>query len=440
MNVVSGTRGLTTRGRPYALLLSFVCSACGGGQTGDEFADVTGKIRGNAKATALTGEIPEETSEQNWQFAWKAYAAESDPTKNVVFSPYSIALTGAMLVDGAAGDTQDEIREAFNFTTTGDVFHQGRRELAAELDSRNRAKSETFASQDLQVNHALWLARGFDPTAKYLDVLSAFYDTALHTADFAGNPDRVRQAINADVAEATNQLVPEVLPPEAISTATQLVLTNALYYKANWAETFDEELTMPMPFRLTDGSEVIVPMMQGTIRAPYGSGDDYEAVAVPFADESFGGHTIDFVAIVPIETPFETWITTLDEATVQQIIGSLSPTSQVQLAMPKFEIDYELPLKEQLMAWGMTKAFDATQADFSPLAGAPGVYLDDAFHSAKLTVTERGVEAGAATALTALASIPPPPVPLSLDRPFVFFIRDRVTNSVLFVGHCVDPR
>lgn len=434
MKVALGTRGYGKWRAAYsAISVALVCSACGGGQTGDEFADVTGKVRGTAKATALTGEVPEETVDENWQFAWKAYETETDPTKNVVFSPYSIAVAGAMLVDGAAGDTHDEIRAAFNFTSGGDVFHQGRRELAVLLAQRNRDASDSGPETILQVSNDVWLRDGFEPMPDYLNVLSAFYDTELNTADFAGHPDRVRQAINAEVSKTTRKLIPELLPEDSVDSNTLLILTNALYFKATWSHTFDEQLTSSQAFRLNDGTEVMVPTMQGRTTTLYGTGPDFEAVTLRFSD-----FTMEFVAIVPKETPFETWITTLDHATVQEMLD-LARLADVDLTMPKLNLEYDLPLKSRLMTWGMAKAFDAQEADFSPLSGERGPYLEDAFHSAKLAVNERGAEAGAATSLLVPVAMVPP-VSLRLDRPFVFFIRDIATNTVLFVGHCVDPR
>jgi serpin B len=178
--------------------------------------------------------------------------------------------------------------------------------------------------------------------------------------------------------------------------------------------------------------------MHQRIQAKYWSGDDYEAVALPLASST---PDVEFVAFLPLESEFEAWVTTLDDETMQQLITSKPKGfGEVELTMPKFNLEYELPLTERLKSWGMVKAFDKEQSDFSPLSGDRGLYVGDTFHSAKLSVDEEGVEAAASTAIAVPVSDSLTVPPLRLDRPFVFFIRDIATNTVLFVGHCVDPR
>lgn len=107
--------------------------------------------------------------------------------------------------------------------------------------------------------------------------------------------------------------------------------------------------------------------------------------------------------------------------------------------MPKFKFEAELALKETLMEMGTQDAFTENVADLSGMDGTHLLYLSDAFHKAFAAVDEKGTEAAAATAVLAVPASMPVGKDMQINRPFLFFIRDVPSGTILFMGRVVDP-
>jgi serpin B len=391
------------------------------------------ELRGTATRLAANGALPNSASDDGWQFGWKLYHEEAKPEQNAFFSPYSISTCTAMLVAGAEGETKSEIDRALAFSNDdGPTFHEARNTMAQALERRNHAGNEDQNAQTLHVSNDLWLARGFAPTAAFLNTLSAYYGAGTFLAPFASDPEAARAAINQKVAKDTEQLIDELLPAGSISSDVQLVLTNALYFKSRWETQFEKSSTNIAPFTDFAGEAHDTPMMHGRIQGSHFTGPGFEAVALPYS-----GRELELVAIMPSPGTFSAFVAGLDAGSVAAAVSSLQSTD-LQLTFPKLEIESKVPLKARLMALGMQRAFSGT-ADFSGL-GSPPVFISDALHQATLKLDEEGTEAAAATAFVAVGvSIPPPLIPVVFDHPFVFFIRDVQSNALLFVGHFAKP-
>src|SRR5690606_29487413 len=132
---------------------------------------------------------------------------------------------------------------------------------------------------------------------------------------------------------------------------TRLVLTNAVYLKAPWLNTFEEGATAPAPFHRLDGSEVEAQMMRLSARTNYHAGDGYQAVNLPYVDG-----TLSMVVVVPDEGTFADFEATLDGARIDEVIGGLAD-AQVQLGLPGFEFRTQSELTPALSALGMPLAF-----------------------------------------------------------------------------------
>lgn len=416
------------------LVLAAGCG-CTGGQTGDEHSDGSGSIEeltGSAQRLAASGDLPNSASADGWSFGWKLYAEEADPAANTFFSPYSISTAASMLFAGAAGQTKTEMQSALDFSTDGEAFHQARNTIALALDARNRAATEEQNAQTLRVVNDLWLEPSFRPLPTFLDTLSAYYGASVFLAPFQTDPEAARLAINDKVSRDTEGLIDDLLPPSSVDDAA-MVLTNALYFKARWAFEFDALSTADAPFATQSGQSTPVPMMHSQLETGQVVSDDYSAIAVPYAQNQ-----LELVAIMPAPGTFDAFVRSLDAATVTRIAGELTPAA-VDLSFPKLEITAEVPLKDRLIALGMQSAFDDGSADFSALSDTD-VVVSDAFHRATISIDEEGTVAAAATALVLRpTSLPTEIIPIVLDHPFVFFVRDVETNALLFVGHYANP-
>jgi serpin B len=368
----------------------------------------------------------------NTAFSFDLYRVLQGEDGNLLYSPYSISQALAMTYAGARGDTETKMAAALDFTLGQDRLHPAFNSLDLTLASRGQgAAGKDDEGFRLHIVNAIWGQTGFKFLSDYLDLLAENYGAGLRLLDFADQPDPSRVTINDWVAEQTEQRIKDLIPPGSIDAMTRLVLTNAIYFNAAWENPFDEDATSNADFYLLDGGKVSVPMMHQTKSLGYTAGDGYLAVELPY-----DGHELSMVVIMPDDlASFEA---SLSGEQAAGIVDSLR-YQQVSLAMPKFEYDYRLGLKDALNKLGMGIAF-TQDADFSGMDGKKDLYIQDALHKAFISVDEAGTEAAAATAvIVGLTAAPAQPVAVTLDHPFIYFIRDIETGSVLFVGRVVNP-
>jgi serpin B len=166
----------------------------------------------------------------------------------------------------------------------------------------------------------------------------------------------------------------------------------------------------------------------------YTKGEGYQAVELPY-----NGTELSMVILLPASGQFQSFEKGLQAQKISAIISALRPT-RVALAMPKFEFESEFSLKDTLADMGMPDAFCPGDADFSGMTGNRDLFISEVVHKAFVAVDEAGTEAAAATAvMMSLTAVPEPPVEVTIDRPFVFLIRDIETGAILFVGRVLNP-
>jgi serpin B len=403
-----------------------------GGQTGDEFNKHYQRLEGDTERLDIEGPAVGSASQELLEFAWAFYLQAGDQSKNFVYSPYSMTTAASMLYAGAAGNTQAEVGDVFRFSPDGEAFHQARNDLMQYLDARNVEATANRNAQILKVTNDFWMAQRLMVKQDFLNTLSSYYGAPVHVFDIGS--DALRREINAKISADTNDLIPELLPENSILDNTIFVLTNALYFKARWEWEFNKDETMAADFLDIGGETDEVQMM-------HVSGFDWghkkvgevDVVSIPYS-----GREIEFVAMLPPEGEFESFAAGLNAATVETLTSGLESVN-LDLYFPKMDVATEVPLTDELKAAGMIDAWEEDAADFSSL-GENHMWLSEAYHQTKIVLDEEGTEAAAATAFVGVdESAPPTPVPVTFNRPFVFFIRDVETQAVLFVGHYTNP-
>ncbi|MGB8984194.1 MAG: serpin family protein, partial [Anaerolineales bacterium] len=232
----------------------------------------------------------------------------------------------------------------------------------------------------------------------------------------------------------TKDKIQDLIPSGALNEGTRLVLVNAIYFKGDWLEAFDK--TRDAPFHPLDGSQVTVPTMElGQKYFPYADGENWLAVELPYAGEAFA-----MVIIAPAAGEFDEVQANMDYQSVSTIISSLKTTG-MDLSLPRFEFTNAFRLADQLKSLGISDAFSLDRADFSGMTGKRDLYLSDTFHKTYVSVDEAGTTAAAATGQQfQLISGILESIPVHIDRPFIFIIRDLKSGQFLFVGRVLDPR
>jgi serpin B len=370
--------------------------------------------------------------EGNNTFAFDLYQQLKEKDGNLFYSPYSISAALAMTYAGARGETEKEIANTLHFALSQDKLHPAFNSLALALASRGQETEEPGKRGFVLKNvNAIWGQQNYKFQSAFLDVLAENYGAGMRTLDFAREPEKSRLTINDWVSEQTADKIQDLLPAGSIDPSVFLVLTNAIYFKANWFHMFDEEKTVNGQFSLLDGSKVTVPMMHQTDYFDYAEGDGYQAIELLYRTRE-----LSMIILLPEEGNFQKFENSLQYLQLKEIVDNLE-YRQVILSMPKFNFDSEFDLTQTLSEMGMPIAFSGG-ADFSGIT-AGGGFISGVYHNAFIAVDEKGTEAGAATAVAIAKGAVGGPVEFIVNRPFIFLIRDIKTGTILFIGRVLNP-
>lgn len=366
----------------------------------------------------------------NNAFAFDLYQALAKEG-NLFYSPHSISLALAMTYAGAEGDTAQQMAEVMRYDLPPERLHPAFNALDLALTPAGDETEERFR---LNVANAIWGQRGYTFRSQYLDLLARNYGAGLRVLDFKAAPEEACQIINEWVSQETEGKIEDLIPRGGVSPLTRLVLTNAIYFNAAWLHPFKEKQTKDGPFYPLAGGEVTVPMMQQTEEFGYFEGETFQAIELPYV----GGRT-SMLILLPNAGTFEAFAASLGAGQLDAIVQGIECRNMV-LSMPKFTFETRLDLAQILTSMGMESAFDPQTANFSGMDGTRELFIQGVLHQAFVAVDEAGTEAAAATGVVVgITSAPVEPIEVTVDRPFIFAIRDTATGAILFLGRVVDP-
>jgi serpin B len=383
-------------------------------------------------------------------FAFDCYRRLAAQQDNVFYSPLSVSLALAMTWAGARTTTEIEMAKALQYRLPQERLHPFFNALDSELNSRGQgAQGKDGQGFRLRVVNSIWGQEGYTFLPTFLDVLAQNYGAGMRLLDFT-QPQAAADAINRWIAEQTENRITQLLSADALKDAVAMVLTNAVYFNAAWAQPFAKSATSDGDFSLRDGSVIRVPMMRQTGEFRAGSGSFARCVVAPCAPAGLGfraielpydGNQLAMLILLPDVQPLDNLEASLSPANLSAIVASLTP-HQVALQMPSWTFRSPvISLKPHLTALGMPDAFVKGQADFSGMDGTRDLFVSDVLHQAFVAVDEAGTEAAAATAvIVGPTAAPGAPIPFVIDQPFVYLIRDIPTGTVVFIGRVVDPR
>lgn len=374
-------------------------------------------------------------------FALELYAKLRSAEGNLFISPQSISTALAMTYAGARGETAAEMAKVLHFTLPPERLHPAFASLQAALKPQ-----DPNAGFRLEVANALWGQEGAKILPAFTALTRQHYGAGFRQADFAHAADQARQTINAWVAEHTANKIVDLLQPGDVSADVRLVLTNAVYLKADWAEPFEKDVTRDAPFHLSSAQTVTVPLMHN--RATYAAifGNDVDVLELPYRDRRFG-----LVILLPRQLDgLAALEQRLTAANLARWLAGLD-AQDVRLSVPRFKAAARCDLAATLTSLGLRSAFNPAPppargaADFSGIDGQQGLYIGKVIHQTYIDVDESGTEAAAATAVVGMPSAAPPddmpePKVFKADHPFIYLIRDRQTGSILFLGRLVNPK
>ena len=352
--------------------------------------------------------------------------------QNLVLSPFSVALALAMTANGAAGATRSQMLDVLHIDSLTS-HNAGMASLTLALEALAGPVGLSDGQQgeiDLVSADQLFGDASEEFGRPFLTVLAKEYGAGMRTVDFAHDVEAARTLVNAWTSDRTRHRIPTILPPGSVDPTTRLVLVNALYVKAPWADAFDKAATTQQAFHRADGSRVDVAMMHGSPEgATYLAGPHLRAVRLAYA-----GGTLAMTVALP-DPGHE------HDALAALTGGLLAAAGEpgVDLSMPRWTFRTPSGLGQVLIDLGMGLAF-GDGADFTPMSPHDPLAIHDVLHQAFIAVDESGTEAAAATAVVMdPLSGTVTPHTLVLDRPFLFVVHDLAHGTPLFVGRVADP-
>jgi len=358
------------------------------------------------------------------------YRVLAEDAADVIFSPASVACALGLALAGARGQTAAELARALHLDPDPAAHRGALRGLSDALSGITEGGSVTFRAPN-----TAWVQSGLTLRPEFTGQLGQAAAT-LAQGDFAGAPEAARAEINRVIAEQTGGKITGLLPSGAVTALTRLVLASAVYLKAAWTRPFSPDATADAPFYPgPDRPGVTVPMMRGRAPRAYRRGDGYQAVLLPYRDTSLS------MAVVLPDGPLRAL---REKIAAVGLGGLLAGTSrhQVTLSMPRFRLEAAVNLIPALQRLGVREAFGG-DADFGGITGDASLRIGAVAHKAYIDVDEHGTEAAAATAAvaTAMAAVrPPPPVTMTVDRPFLYAIIDTGSGLPVFLGQLSHPR
>ncbi len=377
----------------------------------------------------------EDLATDNTRFALKLYKELNDGSGNLFFSPYSISTAMAMTWGGARGETASQMAGALEFTLKPDKEGGplGRERLHAAFGELQRSLRAAGGKGgvEMSIANALWPQNKYPFLKSYLDQIKEEYGSAGRPLDYR-SPDEARGVINRWVEGETRQKIKDLLPEGSIDPLTRMVLTNAIYFKGNWATQFKAKSTRELPFRLAAGKSAKTPMMFQKGNFGFFQDEEIQALEMPYK-----GEKVSMVVLLPRKVDgLAALEKNLSSGKLSGWLGKLR-RMKVDTLFPKFKLTSRFELSSKLQNLGMKRAFN--DADFSGMDGTRNLYLTAVFHKAFVEVNEEGTEAAAATgAVVGLRSIRRGPS-FRADHPFLFLIRDKATGSILFLGRYAKP-
>ncbi len=336
-----------------------------------------------------------------------------------------------MAYNGADGTTEEAMRAALKYggLLQQDINNSFRHitDMLTGLDSRI----------EILIGNSIWLREKFNAfvSENFLDINRTYFDAEVTLLDFT-DPQSV-STINNWVNSKTNGKIPKII--ENINDEIVMFLISAIYFKGDWTNQFKSENTVDGDFFLIDGTNKLTKMMSQKFTFEYMKGNNFQVVNLPYGEQAFS-----MTIILPNENEnINNFISQLDNNQLQQWIDGIQE-SNVALSMPKFKLEYDKTLNDVLKILGMEIAFIHNQADFSNIISredlfGENLFIDEVLHSTFINVNEEGTEAAAATSVGIGLTSAPNFVELRINRPYIFLIRGKSSNTILFIGKIIDP-
>jgi serpin B len=400
---------------PALTLLVLVATAC---------SDGTGPSR---QPPALLTDLPRPLTQaeagiaqaaNQFSFDLLRAAQAADPNATIFLSPLSASMALGMTLNGASGETHDQMRSVLGFGALSEAeinaAYKGLIDLLAGLDN----------TSEILVANSIWAREGVPFVPAFIDAGQTWFNAEVQSVDFDDPASLV--LVNDWVKSKTGGKIPKLL--DSFDPDVVMALLNAIFFKGAWREPFDPKQTAPGIFRGVTGDQS-VPMMNQTGPLRFASHQDYQAAELLYGNGAFA-----MTLVLPSEgRSVRDLAASLNAVAWSGLTASLTELGNAHLMLPKLKLEYTRELSEDLLGLGMLDAFSEARADFSRLVvPPPRLMISSVLQKTFLEVNEEGTTAAAATAVQIIPTSAPPSI--GVDRPFLLVLRERLSGTILFIG------
>lgn len=381
----------------------------------------------------VTDLIPNEKSAKiiaaDNQFGFELFRkveASLDEPKNTMISPMSVSLALAMVYNGTEGNTKTQMEQMLHKAgMTSEDINQSYKDLVAALISHD-------PKVELSISNAIFYRKTFPVKDAFKTTNENFYNAKVSGLDFAKTAETLN-TVNFWVNTNTKGKIDKII--EDVNAEDVMYLLNAIYFNGEWKYRFDTKETADRSFTKEDNTVIQVPTMKIEKPFNYFNHSDFQLLEMPYGSGKYsmliflpnsGKNTSNVISMMSAENVND-WISKLSE-------------QKKEVFLPKFEYKFDNSLKDELTALGMTDAFDDAKANLSGISDAAKLVISEVMHKTYIKVDERGTEAAAVTGITVGVTSMPVDNSFRVDHPFVFAIREKDTQAILFIGKVMDPK
>lgn len=390
--------------------------------------------------------------EANNLFAIDLYNNYKSEGGNIFFSPYSISSALTMAYEGAMGNTAKEMQTALYLPDDKQKIHSDFVEINNNLNKTNKNYKLSVTNSlwvrinnilnkknyELSVANALWLQKDYTLINSYVDIVDTYYGGKVANLDFKKDTENSRITINKWIEDKTNNKIKDLIPKGILLPDTRLVLTNAIYFKANWSNKFDTKDTIDGQFKLSSGINITAKMMNQVNYFNYGKTDDIQILEMDYL-----GNDLSMLVILPKENNLNKVENIFSEEKLNEWKNNMQK-NRVAVTLPKFNFETKYFMAEDLKKIGIKTAFSYPDANFTGISpattGSPNgeLHISEVIHQAFIEVEEQGTEAAAATAVPMMMEVSTLK-PFIADHPFIFIIQQKGSGNILFIGRMSNP-
>ncbi|KAH7352961.1 hypothetical protein KP509_19G072400 [Ceratopteris richardii] len=295
----------------------------------------------------------------------------------------------------------------------------------------------------LSFANGIWVDRYAPLKPSFVNTIHTKYAAVALSVDFQNEAEKAQGEINAWVRSETNETIKEILPPGAVNERTKCVLANALYFKGVWQKQFDASCTVDEDFYLMDGTTVRTQMMTSSKKQEITKFESFKVLRLPY-NQGADGRLFSMYFVLPNDKiGLPGLVKTINADFIEQKLVKSKEVKVGSFKLPKFRVSSKFEMPDFLVKLGLSLPF-SSQANFSNMVETPmghSLSIGKVYHKAMVEVNEEGTEASAATAaVVLLRSIQfDEKEDFVADHPFLYILKEDITNIVVFIGHIVNP-